>query len=206
MVSSINETNETFGGNGPEDIFRKAFSTMGKDNDIIQGWGLYLFPNLMEIIVNKMADLIENDDDEYDCICGVHTCGLPLASMLSFKLHKPLIENLPLEIHATTGNPIHAHDLVREKGFKTAILVDSVINTGYSAHASFEVLKKAKITVKKLFVAVYHDEISPNSKSVFRAHFEDPPAGVKKNPVDIIKLWNYSELGQVYNKYKSDLL
>lgn len=156
------------------------------DYKYVRTWGIYLDVDLFHTIVQRLINLINNEfRGNYQYICAVPPCGIPLASSLSYMLNKRMIVPLPSEL-VLMGISDNFHNEREIETGKRILLVDSIINAGGSARNIQEKLKSIDGEYAGLVVVLYNDTYPINRSDNF-----------KKDKFSTIKyLFKVSELDQ----------
>lgn len=96
---------------------------------------LYSYPDLLKIIIDEV--LHRYDISRYDCIVGIATSGIALASFLACRLSKPMsYVRIERKEHGTKG-------LVEGEVLnRTCIIVDDVATTGQSIEYAYNSVKR----------------------------------------------------------------
>jgi uridine monophosphate synthetase len=135
---------------------------------------LISFPNLFNTVVDVFVnELVFNYGPmpEYEYVCGVSYGAIPLATMVAFKLNKPLIYYRKDKKEHGTGNIVEGSF---EKGGRV-LLIDDVYTTGSSVNEAIKILNSEKLHVVKCAFLL---DRSPNrfGSSLFRLDdFIKPP-------------------------------
>ncbi|MEM0153353.1 MAG: orotate phosphoribosyltransferase [Ignisphaera sp.] len=96
---------------------------------------LYSYPELVRIIIDEIVH--RYNISKYDCIVGIATAGIALASFLACRLNKPMsYVRIERKEHGTRG-------LLEGEVFnKTCIIVDDVATTGGSIEHAYNTVKE----------------------------------------------------------------
>jgi uridine monophosphate synthetase len=106
------------------------------------------FPFLLSMAVEAYASLVRGLD--FDCIAGIPTAGLPLATALALRLQVPMIyPRIPVKPHGS-GNKIEGE---YRKG-DVVLLLDDLITTGKSKEEAVELLRGEGLNVNMLAVLI----------------------------------------------------
>ncbi len=97
---------------------------------------LYSYPELIKIIIDEI--LYRYEMSRYECIVGIATAGIALASFLACRLNKPMsYVRIERKEHGTKGL------IEGEVSNKTCIIVDDVATTGGSIEYAYNVVKES---------------------------------------------------------------
>ena len=130
----------------------------GVEYKLVKTWGIYLDSILFEMVVFKIKELIERDIgiDNFDYVCSVPPCGIPLSASVSFVMKKPLIVPLPPEFRIMAKIENFHNEEQIERG-KRILLVDDIINSGSSARITKERLNSINGEFVGLVVVLFND-------------------------------------------------
>lgn len=96
---------------------------------------LYSYPELVRIIIDEIV--YRYDISRYDCIVGIATAGIALASFLACRLNKPMsYVRIERKEHGTRG--LLEGDVLN----KTCVIVDDVATTGGSIEHAYNTVKE----------------------------------------------------------------
>ncbi len=111
------------------------------------------FPEQRKKLIEAYANIIKNRIGEFNCIVGIPTSGLAIASMVAYELGKPL---------AYVRLDAREHGLMKEiEGFSDggeAIVVDDVTTTGGSILKAVKILREHGFKAKYAVVAIDREE------------------------------------------------
>lgn len=106
------------------------------------------FPEIVEMIASLLAEKIKNL--KFDSITGIPYTALPIASVLSIKLNKPLIYQRKEPKAYGTALSIEG---VYKKG-DTCLVIDDVMTTGESKIELADAFKAAGLNIKDFIIVV----------------------------------------------------
>lgn len=96
---------------------------------------VYSYPELVRIIIDEIVH--RYDISKYECIVGIATAGIALASFLACRLNKPMsYVRIERKEHGTRGL------LEGEVSNKTCVIVDDVATTGGSIEHAYNTVKE----------------------------------------------------------------
>lgn len=117
------------------------YSYNGGSYYLVQTWAIFQDIILFEATLLRLKKLIEEDIrlDNFDYICAVPPCGIPISTGVSLITRKPLIVPLSPEVRFMVPQNFYTEDTI-ERG-KRILLVDAIINSGASARITKEKLE-----------------------------------------------------------------
>jgi len=135
---------------------------------LLQTWAIYLDSSLFKCAIDRLSKLIENRIglNNFDYICAVPTCGVPISAGLSLSLEKPLIVPHTEGIRAEVADQFHIQKEIKPK--KKIVLVDAIINSGVSARITKDNLKSIDGEFVGLAVLLYNDKYPEKIMDKFR--------------------------------------
>jgi uridine monophosphate synthetase len=105
-------------------------------------------------IAGKAYAYLATQCSNYDCIAGIPSAGLPLATVASLETGKPMIwPRMPLKEHGT-GNKVEGIFSKNDR----ALLLDDLITTGASKIEAIEILRSEGLIVDDLIVLIERGE------------------------------------------------
>jgi len=105
-------------------------------------------------IAGKAYAYLAAQCSNYDCIAGIPSAGLPLATAASLETGKPMIwPRMPLKQHGT-GNKVEGIFSKNDR----ALLLDDLITTGASKIEAIEILRSEGLVVDDLIVLIERGE------------------------------------------------
>ncbi len=167
-----------------KELPKKSFLHNESTYYLVQTWAIYLDSTLFEATVFRLKELIEKDIglDNFDYICAVPPCGVPISTGVSLYTGKPLIVPFPPEFRFMVPDDFYSEDTI-ERG-KRILLIDGIINSGASARATKDKLESIDGKFVGLVIAIFNDTFPERKSDKF-----------KKDEVNNIKyLFNQSEL------------
>jgi uridine monophosphate synthetase len=106
------------------------------------------YPKIVSLISELLAEAVK--DLSYDSVSGIPYTALPLASVLSVKLNKPLIYQRKEAKGYGTSNSIEG---VYKPG-ETCLVIDDVMTTGESKIEIAQAFKKCGVTIKDFVIVI----------------------------------------------------
>ncbi len=128
--------------------------TSGKEsNYYIDLRTILAFPEQRKKLIKAYMKVIRENVSDFDCIVGVPTSGLAIASMVAYEMGKPL---------AYVRLDAREHGLMKGvegySGGGKAVVVDDVATTGGSILRAVKILREYEFEVKYAVVAVDREE------------------------------------------------
>ena len=106
------------------------------------------YPDILDGVAQLLADRIK--DMEFDVLTGIPYTALPIASLVSAKLNKPLIYMRKEEKAYGTGNNV----IGKFKKGDVCLVIDDLITTGASKVETAEAYEKEGVIVKDFVVGM----------------------------------------------------
>lgn len=141
------------------------------------------YPEAYEIVSNMYIKKINELNIEIDKICGIAVSGLPLASLIAYKLKKPFIYSRKEKKEYGTKSFIEGF---LERGEKI-LVIDDVITTGESIIRTIKALREIDAIVEKAIVLIDREQ----------GGFEK----LKENNIELISIIKASQIFEIlFNK------
>ncbi len=141
------------------------------------------YPEAYEIVSDTYIRKINELNIKFDKICGIAVSGLPLASLIAYKLRKPLIYSRKEKKEYGTKSFIEG---ILEKGEKI-LVIDDVITTGESIIRTIKALREIGAIVEKAIVLIDREQ----------GGFEK----LKENNIELISIIKASQIFDIlFNK------
>ena len=106
------------------------------------------YPEILDGVAELLADRIR--DMEFDCLTGIPYTALPIASLVSAKLNKPLVYMRKEEKAYGTGNNV----IGKFKRGDKCLVIDDLITTGSSKTETAEKYEQEGIVVEDFVVVI----------------------------------------------------
>lgn len=114
---------------------------------------LYSHPVELKVVVAELTELIKQLNCDY--VAGVESGGIPLATLCSYTLGKPLVYVRKKPKEHGTQKMIEGH--IESEG-AVAVVVDDVATTGSSILKAVTVLREAGFEVRDALVVIDREE------------------------------------------------
>lgn len=102
---------------------------------------LISYPEILDQVTDELVKVVQHL--EFDCICGVPYTGIPIATLLSHKLKKPmLLRRKELKAHGTR----RIIEGVFQEGQK-CLIVEDIVTSGLSILETIKALEDVRIEV-----------------------------------------------------------
>lgn len=112
------------------------------------------YPEKFDRITEIYCKLIEVEVESFDKIAGIPTAGIPFATLVAFKLKKPLIYvRKELRVH---GSLKTIEGLLRKE--ERVLLIDDVVTTGDSALKTVRAVREAEGIVDSIVVLIDREQ------------------------------------------------
>ena len=139
----------------------------------VEIWNIYMQNQLFKSIVFRLKKLICETigKDNFDYICAVPPCGIPLSSCLSLAMEKPLIIPSHQELRLFRSESFYNEEKIEHN--KRILLVDIIINYGNSARNTKDNLSSIKGKFIGLAVVLFNDTLNKNMVDCFKIDEQD---------------------------------
>ncbi len=111
------------------------------------------FPNTFEQIAKAYVEIIRNKRLRVSMIIGIAVGGLPIATLVSYMLRKPMIYVRKPKHHGTMST---IEGVIRERN--NAVLIDDIATTGGSLLQAVEKLRDVRVIVKHAIVFIDREQ------------------------------------------------
>jgi orotate phosphoribosyltransferase len=112
------------------------------------------YPDLFERVCNAYCELIRAEVAEFDRVAGVPTAGIPFATLVAYKLRKPLIYvRKQLRLHGQ----LKTVEGVLKLG-ERVLLLDDLVSTGDSALKTVRAVREAGGMVEDVVVLIDREQ------------------------------------------------
>jgi orotate phosphoribosyltransferase len=108
------------------------------------------YPKLFEEIADELVNAITENAGEFDKVAGVELAGIPLSTLVAYKLRRPLVYVRKSRKEHGTGGRVEG---VLKRGDKI-ILVDDVLTTGGTLASAVLALRDEGASVEETVVFV----------------------------------------------------
>jgi len=108
------------------------------------------FPRLLQTVVEAYIRKIREERIKFDRIAGIATAGIPIASVLAYRLEKPFLYVRKEEKTHGTGKRVEG---VVEAG-ERVLLVDDVVTTGSNLLLAASALREQGARVEDVLVLI----------------------------------------------------
>jgi len=108
------------------------------------------YPKLFEEIADELVNAIAENAGEFDKVAGVELAGIPLSTLVAYKLRRPLVYVRKSRKEHGTGGRVEG---VLKRGDKI-ILVDDVLTTGGTLASAVLALRDEGASVEETVVFV----------------------------------------------------
>lgn len=112
------------------------------------------YPDLFDLVTDAYVERIMETGGSYDRISGIATAGVPIASLVAYKLRMPFIYVRKEERTHGTGSLVEG---VVERGDRV-LLLDDVATTGGSLVRAVQVLRERGAEVDSVLVMVDREQ------------------------------------------------
>jgi orotate phosphoribosyltransferase len=138
------------------------------------------FPEIRTIIKNKLAEKIQENFPDVECIAGVATAGIPQGALIADALNLPFIYVRPKPKDHGLANLIEGKIIPGQK----VVVIEDLISTGGSSLKAVEELKNAGFTTIGM-------------AAIFTYGFEISEKAFQEAQLPLLTLSNYNSLIEI---------
>ncbi len=112
------------------------------------------YPDVFDKVTDMYVEMIKKNVGDFDYVAGVATAGIPIATLVAYKLRKPMVYVRKERKGHGTGRMVEGAIVEGAE----AVVVDDVLTTGSSIARAVDVLRSEGLVVRKAVVLIDREQ------------------------------------------------